>query len=73
MFELKEFTMSETEYLSDSSCSSYGSEFRGGSSPSDRVRRVSCSVQILGEKNYNLKASILSSLKVFVKVFDRHA
>ena len=26
MFELKEFTMSETEYLSDSSCSSYGSE-----------------------------------------------
>ena len=45
---------------------------RGGFSPSDRVRRVSCSVQILGEKNYNLKASILSSLKIFVKFFDRH-
>ena len=42
---------------------------RGGSSPSDRVRGVSCSVQILGEKNYNLKASICWFFENFCEIF----
>ena len=39
---------------------------RGGSSRSDWVRRVSCLVQILGEKNLNSKQPSGGSLKTFV-------
>ena len=39
---------------------------RGGSSPSDWVRRVSCLVQILGGKNLNSKQPSGGSLKTFV-------
>ena len=39
---------------------------RGGSSPSDWVCRVSCLVQILGEKNLNSKQPSGGSLKTFV-------
>ena len=44
-------------------------QYSGGSSPSDRVRRVSCSVQIFGEKNYNLKASICRFFEIFCEIF----
>ena len=39
---------------------------RGGSSPSDWVRRVSCLVQIFGEKNHDSKQPSGGSLKTFV-------
>ena len=44
----------------------YKEIYRGGSSPSDWVRQVSCLVQILGEKNLNLKQPSGGSLKTFV-------
>ena len=45
---------------------SLGSSIRAGFSPSDWVRRVSCLVQILGEKNLNSKQPSGGSLKTFV-------
>ena len=45
---------------------------RGGSSTSDRVRRVPCLVQILGEKNHNSKAAFWRFSENFCEIFYRH-